>query len=79
MNQPVAVQRVECREGRQRNGDGILQRQRSIFQPGREWLAFEQFHRNVELPVLRPDVVQLADVGVIHARARARLTAQPLG
>ena len=46
-----------------------LHRKRSALQPGRDRLALHQFHHQV----VRPNVVERADVGVVQRRNRARL------
>ena len=78
MHQPARVNRAERREYRQRDVDALGQRNRPEREPCREWLALEQLHRDEQLAVRLADVIQLADVGVRHARGGARFAPEAL-
>ena len=69
MNDALAVRLRQ----RSRNLRGIQERRlhgkRSALQPGRYRLALHQFHDQV----VRPNIVERADVGMIQRRNRARL------
>ena len=78
MDDPARVNRGERREDGPRDVGARGERNRPARQPCRHGLAVEQLHRDEELPVRLADLVQLADVGVRHARGGARLAPESL-
>ena len=79
VDQSTRVQRFERRERGEGNRHGLVERQRSAFEPRGQRLALEILHRDEEIPVLFTDVVELADIGMADRRRRPRLPPQPLG
>ena len=56
----------------------FIQRQRTFSQPLRDRLPFEQLHHQVVDSILRADVVEVANVGMIQGGDSPGLTLQPL-
>ena len=56
-----------------RDFERLRQRQRTFQQPVRERLSGQMFHDEVRGTVMRPDVVEGADVGVIEGGDRTGL------
>ena len=69
MNDALAVRLHQRSHDLRSVGERRLHGKRSAFEPGRDRLALHQFHDEV----IRPNIVERADVGMIQRRNRARL------
>ena len=56
----------------------LIQRERTFTKPVEEGFAFEKLHHQVIGAVLRTDVVQMANVGMVERRNRPRLAFEAL-
>ena len=73
MDDAVLVRGVEGLGDLRRDVERLRQRQRPFQQPVRERLPGQVLHDEVGRTVMRPDVVERADVGVIQGGDRAGL------
>ena len=78
VHDPARVERLERGQHRERDRHRLRHAQRPALQPLAERLAFEQLHRDEELPLVLADVVELADVRVVDARRGPGLALEAL-
>ncbi len=78
VNQPLPLQRVDAVQNPECGGDCLRERQRSAGDARGQRFPLEEFHREKQLAVLFPDLEQLTDRRVVHARGGTRFADQSL-
>ena len=78
MRNSLAVRLVQRAGNLDRKPQRLIQRQRSLLQPLAQRLAIEVFHDEKIRVLLTADIVEHADVGMIHAGHGARFAFKPL-
>jgi hypothetical protein len=76
--EPPRVNRLECREHRERHVDAVAKRNRPAREPRRKRLTIEQLHGDEELPVRLAHLVQLAHVRMRDAGGGPSLAPEAL-